>query len=123
MATIPLSIPGLGEWTFTADIVGNKGGYCPGVLPNSTLRHYNMSLFTNMFDNGDGILAIAPGRAGALGGLIRALLTESGHYLLPIDAESSTPNDVEVALMRKLVAKYTTSLLHSYSTSRKVAPG
>ncbi len=54
--TMPMSVAGMADCTFAADVVGNAGSYCPGLLPNSSMRQHNMSLFTNIFHNGDGIL-------------------------------------------------------------------
>ena len=110
-ATIPITVPGMGDCTFAADIVGGKGSYCPGLLPNSSMRSYNMSLFTNLFTNGDGILAVAPRSDGKEGLLIRVILTDSGHYLLPTDG-IDTPTEADHKLMRALVHDYTESLLH-----------
>eukprot|EP00959_Pyramimonas_sp_CCMP1952_P441542 9243780-Pyramimonas_sp.AAC.1 len=71
--------------TFQADLIGGHGARCPGLLPNSTLMRQRGILFENIFDNGDGILAFAPDEKAPT--MARALLTDSGHYLLPIDVD------------------------------------
>ena len=106
--TMPISLPSLSACSFEADVVGDQGSYCPGLLPNSAMRKYNMSLFANMFSDGDGILVVVPrcGDEVLPGVLIRVLLTESGHYLLPTDGKTqSTPHEQNV--MKKLIKAYT----------------
>jgi len=114
---VPLDVPGLGEWSFAADVIGNKGAFCPALLPNSSLRAFRMTLYTNIFHDGDGILAVAP-QQGQNGTLIRVLLTESGHYLLPIDGKNSAPDPAEQKLMKSLVKRYTEELLSSSTSSK-----
>ncbi len=73
--------------TYTAEVIGGSGSMCPALVGNPTLRRLDASIFTNWFENGDGLM-IAGGRNNDKEKhykFFRLLLTDSGHYLLPTD--------------------------------------
>ena len=43
-ARMPLGLPGLEDSSYTADLIGGNGSSCPGLLPNSTLVRYQMTI-------------------------------------------------------------------------------
>ena len=76
---LPVGVDGeLCQWQ--ADL---SRGCCPGLLANESFRRLRLTLIANFFQNGDGVLAQCcknkPPRVW------RVILTDSGHYMLPID--------------------------------------
>ncbi|CAK0846103.1 unnamed protein product [Prorocentrum cordatum] len=88
-AILPLRIPAMKDATFTGDMIGGMGSWCPALMPLPTSIRYRAIMFSAMFDNGDGILVIFPDnrRLGnrATPVYIRLLLTDSRHYIIPTD--------------------------------------
>ena len=79
--------------SYKGDVIGGDGSLCPALVGNPTLRQQQAALFSDWFPCGDGLLVIH--REEMLGPdkkpiLLRLLLTDSGHYLLPTDDKSST---------------------------------
>ena len=75
----------LGPFTtnFETDTIGGSADKCPMLLPNEVAIRRKMISMHGYFDNGDGLLLIPdPDKSGAYG--IRMILTDSGHYLVPI---------------------------------------
>ena len=65
------------------DLIGHNGSYCPFLLPLPPLIQHKAFLLHGMFDNGDGIMLLFPEEKNKDNvHLARALLTDSGHYLL-----------------------------------------
>ena len=89
IAHIPLCHPLLPEAIFHADMIGGPGSCCPGLMPLKSMLNYKANLFTGTFDNGDGILQLNPRQSDGSRTpvLIRVLLTDSGHSLLPLDTD------------------------------------
>ena len=83
---VPLGVDGDVVY-FTCDTIGGQGSKCPGLLSNHTFRDQRMNLLAAFFENGDGLLAwdypLKNGKTKPK--YVRVLLTDSGHYLLPID--------------------------------------
>ena len=71
------------KMTFETATIGGSGDRCPFLLSNDTARRRKMISHHNYFDNGDGLLVIPEIEGQTVG--LRMLLTDSGHYLLPID--------------------------------------
>ncbi|CAE7833436.1 PLA2G7 [Symbiodinium sp. KB8] len=115
--TIPIGFGNKDQGTFTADVLGGEGSLCPALLSNPALRKMSSVIYSNFFDNGDGLLACHP-RGGEPQGQdvawshFRLLLTDSGHYLLPVDRG---PNLVS----EEAKAKATTFLQSSVDVARK----
>ncbi|CAE7429695.1 PLA2G7, partial [Symbiodinium necroappetens] len=105
------------QGTFTADVLGGEGSLCPALLSNPALRKMSSVIYSNFFDNGDGLLACHP-RGGEPQGQdvtwshFRLLLTDSGHYLLPVDRGPNMVSD-------EAKAKATTFLQSSVDVARK----
>ena len=60
-AIIPLMIPALRGSTFTADMIGGSGSYCPGLLPLSTPIRRKATMCSGVFSNLDGVLGVRRG--------------------------------------------------------------
>ena len=78
--------------SYRGDVLGGAGSLCPALVGNPTLRQQQAALFSDWFPNGDGLLSIH--RAEMLGPdqqpiMLRLLLTDSGHYLLPTDGKNN----------------------------------
>eukprot|EP00435_Cladocopium_sp_Y103_P008328 s555_g2.t1 len=94
--------------SYKGDVLGGNGSLCPALVGNPTLRQQQAAMFSEWFPNGDGLLVIH--REEMLGPdkepiLLRLLLTDSGHYLLPTDTNGATdlPHDTadKVAFLTK----------------------
>jgi hypothetical protein len=83
--------------TFSADVLGNEGSLCPALLPNPSLRRIHASVLTQWFTNGDGLLVFRDPLQDDKDELVilRILLTDSGHYILPIDQEQPSVEEEE----------------------------
>eukprot|EP00438_Fugacium_kawagutii_P022015 Skav200851 [mRNA] locus=scaffold2484:58683:61535:+ [translate_table: standard] len=78
--------------TYKGDVLGGEGSLCPALVGNPTLRQQQAALFSDWFANGDGLLAIHKQELleeDRKPILLRLLLTDSGHYLLPTDQDSA----------------------------------
>ena len=100
--SIPLTSNGQ-PLTYTGEVIGGSGSMCPALVGNPTLRRLDASIFTNWFENGDGLM-IAGGRNNDKEKhykFFRLLLTDSGHYLLPTDRaeDSKVPREVKREVM------------------------
>ncbi|CAL1172214.1 unnamed protein product [Cladocopium goreaui] len=76
--------------SYRGDVLGGAGSLCPALVGNPALRQQQAALFSDWFPNGDGLLTIH--REEMLDAdrkpiLLRLLLTDSGHYLLPVDGK------------------------------------
>ena len=94
---------------YSADLIGGHGSTCPALLPNTSLRQMRSAVLTQWYDNGDGILVcstnkLRPDQPGANLVILRLLLTESGHYVLPVqkDLAIATITDNEKEQIRRL---------------------
>ena len=72
----------LTDATFSADVLGGGGSGCLGLVPLQTLNMLGCIMAFNHFPNGDGLLGIWQ-REHLVAQ--RLFLTDSGHYLLPVD--------------------------------------
>ena len=108
--TVPLQTSGHAI-SYTGEILGGQGSLCPALVGNPALRSMNSVLFTNYFQNGDGLLSTdyiseKDGEEVKRFKLFRLLLTESGHYLLPTD-EPNTKTKLPDGTRQEVVAFYT----------------
>ena len=78
---IPIGLVGIARSSYSADVVGDEASKCPGLVPLISLLTKGCVISCGYFSNKDGLLGIR-----ARGGFCaqRLLLTDSGHYLLPI---------------------------------------
>ena len=100
--SLPVNLAGA-SGSFRADVLGGEGSLCPALLSNPALRKQHAAILSNYFTNGDGVMAIlgegqeSEHRSGRWH-FLRLLLTDSGHYLLPVDdprpVSQDTINDV-----------------------------
>eukprot|EP00435_Cladocopium_sp_Y103_P048511 s541_g14.t1 len=99
--------------TFSADVLGNEGSLCPALLPNPSLRRIHASVMTQWFTNGDGLLVFRDPFNDDKDEVVilRILLTDSGHYILPIDQEQPP---LEKEEQNKI-------MLHMHSTYKQAA--
>ena len=72
---------------FTGEMIGGAGSLCPALVSNPALRKLRSRIFTEFFNNGDGLLVTGPlsGSDPSDMKYFRLLLTDSGHYILPTD--------------------------------------
>ena len=72
---------------FTGEMIGGAGSLCPALVSNPALRKLRSRIFTEFFNNGDGLLVTGPleGCEPYDMKYFRLLLTDSGHYILPTD--------------------------------------
>ena len=80
--TIPLTLSGA-HGDYRADVLGGDGSLCPALLGNPALRRQRAAILTDYFENGDGVLVVQ--KSDQERHYLRILLTDSGHYLLPVD--------------------------------------
>ena len=85
--SIPIGLLGIRSAAYSADVIGGASSGCPGLIPLRTLLSNGCLISCGAFSNGDGSLAMklkdkhgSPRYAAQ-----RLLLTDSGHYLLPIN--------------------------------------
>lgn len=82
--------------TYTAEVIGGEGSCCPALVGNPTLRKMNSTIFTNYFQNGDGLLVLdSRSDDGESLQIMNIFLTDSGHYLLPCDANAKSGNNLD----------------------------
>ena len=106
MVSFPIGLDGIPNATFSADVIGGSACTCPGLIPLHTLSKAGCIISCGYFGNGDGILGI---RAANGFHAQRLLLTDSGHYLLPVDHFDHKPNhkmDKCIAAEEKQIAKH-----------------
>eukprot|EP00959_Pyramimonas_sp_CCMP1952_P166092 3471362-Pyramimonas_sp.AAC.1 len=102
--------------TYRADLIGGLGARCPGLLPNSTLMKEKSIMFESIFPNGDGILAFVSDERSPI--LARMRLTDSKHYLLPINnRKQQTQRDIQGML--DLIEARIQRLFGTFSRSRR----
>eukprot|EP00435_Cladocopium_sp_Y103_P019265 s734_g4.t1 len=87
--TLPL-VSGGHPITYTGDVLGGEGSFCPALVGNPALREMNAVIFANWFQNGDGLIMVGSQDADEVHHrMFRLLLTDSGHYMLPTDHDST----------------------------------
>ena len=86
MVPLPM-LRGLEDACYTADVIGGSGSLCPALIGNPSLVKMKATIATAWFDNRDGLLIIPKIKAPGEHHTLRLLLTDSGHYLLPLDEE------------------------------------
>ena len=95
LGRIELKLPFKGmDAVYTADVIGNEGSLCPALVGNPALCAMKASLHSCWFENQDGLLVTWDSRCKDKPKMymFRVLLTDSGHYLLPLDEDTSIPD-------------------------------
>ena len=102
--SIPFQI-GSEDAEYTADVIGGEGSNCPALLPNGSLRQLRTAMMTQWYDNGDGVMlcslnGLRPDDPQASLVVMKLLLAESGHYILPVNKEDQdmTPEEQNAIL-------------------------
>ena len=87
LGRVHLRLPFQGlDATYTADVIGKEGSLCPALVGNPALCAMKASLHSCWFENNDGLLVTwNTEKKEPSMHLFRCLLTDSGHYLLPLD--------------------------------------
>ena len=72
---------------FKGEMIGGAGSLCPALVSNPALRKLRSRIFTEFFNNGDGLLGTGPVGEEDPHDMkyFRLLLTDSGRYILPTD--------------------------------------
>ena len=87
------------------------------LLPNSTMTQYQMSTFSAILPQNDGILLVRPlgkhGEHERKAVLFRILLADSGHYVLPIGRFQDKADPKEQAYLRKALQNYLDETLYA----------
>ncbi|CAE7404059.1 unnamed protein product, partial [Symbiodinium necroappetens] len=97
--SFPLTLAGA-SGSFSADVLGGEGSLCPALLSNPSLRKQKASLLLDYFANGDGVMVVSDGSDGWH--YLRLLLTDSGHYLLPIDNHKAVSSETKTKVAAQL---------------------
>ena len=97
--SFPLTLAGA-SGSFSADVLGGEGSLCPALLSNPSLRKQKASLLLDYFANGDAVMVVSDGSDGWH--YLRLLLTDSGHYLLPIDNNKSVSSETKTKVAAQL---------------------
>ena len=84
LVTVPIGLMGLQGSVFRADVLGGDASQCPGLMPLRSLIAAGAISAFGCFSNGDGIIAFRDGKTQRMCPQ-RLYITDSGHYLLPID--------------------------------------
>jgi hypothetical protein len=89
LCSLPIGLTGIDWSLFHTDVLGGNASLCPGLVPLHSLMTNAEFMHFAFFSNGDGILGLRHcGRIEPQ----RLCLTDSGHYLLPID-QFGVPSD------------------------------
>ncbi|CAE7765903.1 RE2 [Symbiodinium sp. KB8] len=94
LGEIKVSLPnvnGLEDANYRADVIGGNASMCPALVGNPSLVNMRAIIAANWFENKDGLLAVPKDDGGFQ--MIRLLLTDSKHYLLPLDVMEETLQD------------------------------
>ena len=85
------------------EMIGGPGSLCPALVSNPALRKLKGKIFSDFFENGDGLLATGPYNFDNVTEMkfFRLLLTDSGHYILPTD-EAARNNQVAEETQRRV---------------------
>ena len=86
--------------TFSADILGQAGSTCPALLPNASLPQLRTVLLTQWCGNGDGYMVCSLNSAKVTDSdahlvVLKLLLAESGHYILPVRKDDQQISEEE----------------------------
>eukprot|EP00971_Amphidinium_carterae_P310327 6166769-Amphidinium_carterae.1 len=79
--------------SFEADTIGGAGDRCPMLLSNRTAVERRLICLHGHFPNRDGLLLVPRAEDDTQCVGIRLLLTDSGHYLLPLSPMNTTTHE------------------------------
>ena len=98
--TLPIGLMGLPNSIFKADVLGGDASQCPGLMPLKSLIAAGAISAFGCFSNGDGLIAFQDAQTQRMCPQ-RLYITDSGHYLLPIDQFDSPIDERLVDFMIK----------------------
>ena len=120
-ASFPVNL-GNTTFTFEADTIGSSGDKCPMLLSNKSAVRHKMICHHGFFDNGDGLLCI-PGQGHGHESLVeqdigvRLVLTDSGHYILPLFPIKEKHQDREAQKAAERLRRHRTYLMTQVDAS------
>ena len=88
MVRFPIGLLGLNDCWFHGDAIGGASSTCPGLIPLKSMMTRGCLIACGYYQNKDGILGIR--KDDGTFAAQRLLLTDSGHYLLPINHYGKT---------------------------------
>ncbi|CAJ1458578.1 unnamed protein product [Effrenium voratum] len=92
--TLPLPMfEELSKATYTADVIGGNASLCPALVGNPGLVGMRAVIASAWFQNNDGLLILPKDKEMKTFSLYRLLLTDSKHYLLPVDNKLHSENE------------------------------
>ena len=92
--TMPLPMfEELREATYSADVIGGNASLCPALVGNPGLVGMRAVIASAWFQNNDGLLILPTDKEMKTFSLYRLLLTDSKHYLLPVDGKMHSENE------------------------------
>ena len=100
LVSFPLGLMGMRNPRFQADLLGGSSSKCPGLMPLLSLINAAALAAFGCFQNGDGLIALQDRPTGKMCPQ-RLYLTDSGHYLLPIDLFDEPVDANLVSFMKK----------------------
>ena len=98
--TMPIGLAGMRHSVFQADLLGGAASWCPGLMPLRSLILAGALSAFGCFEGGDGIIAFRDASTQRMCPQ-RLYITDSGHYLLPIDAFDQPVDEALVDFMVK----------------------
>ncbi|CAJ1364862.1 unnamed protein product [Effrenium voratum] len=92
--TLPLPMfEELSKATYTADVIGGNASLCPALVGNPGLVGMRAVIASAWFQNNDGLLILPKDKEMKTFSLHRLLLTDSKHYLLPVNNKLHSENE------------------------------
>lgn len=88
LCSFELGLPGIADARFETDVIGGDSSLCPGLVPLISLINAKCFISFGYYRNGNGLLGM---RIGKVLAAIQLLLTDSGHYLMPIGCFRPNP--------------------------------
>ena len=117
LVNFPIGLIGFKSATYSSDVLGQLSSTCPGLVPLRTLMRMGCVLVCNYYRNGDGLLGIRNAHDSTGYSPQRLFLTDSGHYLLPIDKFHNTGRDIATGSELKAI----TGKLHASVKNHSMA--
>ena len=92
ICVFPIGLVGMKNAYFSCDVITGQSANCPGLIPLQTLLRLGSVISCGHFQNQDGLLGLRLSNGEMCSQ--RILLTDSSHYLLPIDNFDKEKNDM-----------------------------
>ena len=113
--SLPIDINSEAPASHTADLIGGQGSLCPALLPNTSLRQMRSAVFSEWYQNGDGVLVCSPNgqrldHPDANLVIMRILLTETS------TSRATLPSVMRTRATSRRCSRETLSLLSNDNT-------